>query len=410
MEDGMLRFGRWFLLFIALAISFGQPSTRTLARHATPTTGSDPTVAPIDLQALVPRPSDIGSAYVNGGGTFSSVERYAAINKMTIVEVRRSGYVAQYLAGLALADGDAASNDHQEIQTLLSQYATTDFARAASQNLPLDEGWHEIESTLAIGEETRVSRGTGSFDGGTYEGIEIDFRVDTVAVRLSINNYDPNPTGGDAADEAGLGRVATIVADRIAHASERTGHSLSLRAVRLGAEDAVYANLDDTYEAIDGEVMRSFGTTAANYARLKRIAKNVVDLYQMAQATGPDQTAGTYLAVLARFADEASADAYVANHLDSVLENPDYGDVQVVSDARTYGDRSIVLSYRLKERDGAVVNGVRIVARRGTEVARLSLEGPTAPSLGTLGALTLDQLGCFQATACPSAIRLPPAA
>jgi hypothetical protein len=266
-----------------------------------------------DLPSLVPHPADLGARWVDGGGAgLWTLEHFAASNHMTLAQAQARRFVGSYDHAVILIPNSGAQRQLQQLRTTLVVYQDADAAAADYIDRVAPDGWEWVDTNFSIGEDTRVRRGSGEDNGGSWRAIGFEFHVDNVVFRFELYEFGKHPANGLALTTKGLQPIADRVRKRVAaQLAKPDPTALQLRLLRLGGNGVLYPILFDDYTVLDGKVMRYYGDTDEAYAFNKQGYADTIDSYLLEQtATIGGQTVYVYPA-LTRYADAETASAQV---------------------------------------------------------------------------------------------------
>lgn len=156
----------------------------------------------------------------------------------------------------------------------------------------------------------------------------------------------------------------------------------------------------------DGRDVPEVGESASIYAARQTAFSDATDIYHVRQVLRTDTTSPVYRVLLTRFADEASAPAWLPG-IRAFASIQGIGDVAEVPDAPRFGEESLVLAFQLTTTGGTQADYL-ISARVGADVVMIILRAEGAPRLEMVAQLMTHQLACMAEGACSDPSPVPP--
>lgn len=389
-------------LLLALALLATVPG-RAVAQEATPVAATPAAAAaPLDLAAMVVRPSDVGRpGWVQASGQHRPSPSYGAL--------LASPPLRYYLAEVALPSPDPSPDYFgQEVRTDL--WAFADGAAAAAAFAPFfNRGFSADEAgvteTRPVGDRSALSRGTGNAPGPAgnrpYHGLALRFRVGPVLARVTIRTYPSAPPGVLPEDAPTIGALAATVEAHVeAGLVLGADPGLSPRVLRLVGPTATSVALSEFYERLRGDDLALYGEPGDD--RVLRLADyaGATDVYRLDQAVAATAPV-RIIAILYRLPDAATAAAWLAGLPGRLAALPAAtGAFTPLGGAPLLGDGTLAFTH---EGSAGARHGVRLYLRQGAVAAAVEAYGSRAPALGVVVALARAQLACLGADAgCPA--------
>jgi len=272
------------------------------------------------------------------------------------------------------ADEDGAASAFGTLTGLIGN----DLGAVAAEDAPSigDEAALINDTTNVLSYET--SRSTLIFRSGHYVGT-----VDVL---------------GPAHDEIPVATVEAVgqrFLDRISAAAASPAMPLSREALAL---DAPAAHFIERYDVLDGDVLRLWDESDADFAT-RAATYSASDAFRRDEAIPDGDKALNEVwrfAVYAyRFADPEQASAWLAGV-------PSRRGLTPIESARTFGDESLTFA-EAYEWQGVSRTGYRTYIRVGSTVVAVTIDGPDGGQLDTVESLAELQTECLTAGVCDSA-------
>src|SRR5262249_52033885 len=150
-------------------------------------------------------------------------------------------FVGSYDHAVILIPNSGAQRQLQQLRTTLVVYQDADAAVADYIDRVAPDGWEWVDTGFSIGEDTRVRRGSGQDDGGSWRAVGFEFHVENVVARFELYEFGTHPTNGLALTTKGLRPIAEKVRKRIAAQLDKPDRTaLQLRLLRLGGNGVLY--------------------------------------------------------------------------------------------------------------------------------------------------------------------------
>jgi hypothetical protein len=377
--------------------------------------------APLDLAALVLRPSDVGSpGWVHLGAFVQSLEAEAADvagyrgRGLAADEVagrlRTIGWQREYVAVLGLPSKADAGVQSRIVRSYITEYG--DAAAAASGFAYLEDESGVLSATdvpldRALGEEAEATRDRGISQGRPFRSLDVTLRIGNLVAGVTVVNYP-----AEEFVEPDLAEAETLAATLAGRLSSPPppGTTIGGAVLRIRMPGQSLPTYDDAYFRLDGaDVPLTDETPQAAAARIATYA-GAVDVYQLWQGIGIGTEAGAlYGVTLLRFPDAAAATAWVRDLATILGANPFYGDLTPVT-VSTLGDQTTALAYAPGGGGPGEPHALLLAVRSGADVARVHLvpQGDLAAiPTAALVALAQQQTDCLRALACAAPAAVP---
>jgi hypothetical protein len=267
----------------------------------------------------------------------------------------------------------------------------------------------EVTGSKSFGEQTNITLHTHTIPetGKEARQLQLGFRLDRVIAGVAIVDF----TGRTPL----IGQIETLasallpkVEAGLAGATPNLGHRL------LTMEIVSPAGTNDGYLRVAGETFPYFNDTPEMTADRAAVFGDATDIYLTQQRIplGTDSRADDtfYQTHLVRFADEASASAWLRDVPDLIEASVLYDQVETV-EAPDFGDETIAVTYRWRDQPtlGADVLAHRVFVRVGSLVASVRLEAAAGVPPAAVEELAAAQTECLIAGACEERAPVPSA-
>ena len=363
----------------------------------------------LDLAWLAPGPTGFD---VDGYGLINGTYRTAPSRGGSIrgepgaggsyTEAFRSAGPRQiYYQSLGLPSEDDPDVAARIVRVVLAEYGDIDVAKTAFAAIaPLFGEYEQIPTPPAVGDEALAFRNELTSDQGLpLEQLRILVRTDRFLTDLSLLD-----STGDAPAVSEFTPFAQRVVERLGNAATAEGPGLGLQLVRLAGEDV--ATVMDFYTRRDGNQVpvadQSPSARQSDDDFFRQIG--VTDRYFYVaedQVTDDDPTYVGLIVDLRHFTDEETAATYLTTAAERWIASlsADYHNAEVVDDAETMGDGSVIVAFEQDTRTGKAT-GYRTWVQAGDRVAAIELDGVPAISLQTAQQWAQAQLACLEDGAC----------
>jgi hypothetical protein len=400
---------------------------QTPAPETTPTAGI-PATPPVtgqqmlDLAAITLTPADLDDLGLEGFGMSYGQTAFleelivasAEFRNLPEAEVRAAyeanGLIRRYDLSLhqPLDPADPAGDAGRLVVSYVMEFADAAGAAAAwafSEDESFAPASTDEPLTTPLGEQSEATRESGTdADGLPFAQIDLTFQSGNLHAGLVIIDW----TGAEP-DLAQAEALAARLMERIESVRAGNAPGLSSMAVRLTGENvAPYA---DDYILLDGQIVRAYGQSQQD-AILQTYVSAVdreTDSFRMQQqltaGTDAPEDDGWLFVNLTRFADEATAQAWLAGTQQRLTTNPDFANFQIAP-GPTLADESI--TYTVSGADGQYqYRGATM--RAGTIVVTIDVAAPTAPDPAAVDAILAHQAACLTQGGCDGPLAVPPA-
>lgn len=406
-------------LVVALLLLSG--TTPADAQNATSPAEASPAGASqplLDAAAMLLTPADAGPGY-----TFETSGQ-VSLGQVGLDEAQLRG---QDPVPLWAALADAGWKDRQEstlgmldpanpdvlLATATSSVDSYATAQGAAKGFALltDVGAivsaHVVQGTKTFGDATQLTHlqlQTDDTPPRPQLELVLDFRIDTLAARVTIANFTQESSVTTIEALAG-----TFLA-RITHVEAKGGPGLSTQVPRL----AVASSNSDVYTRLGGVDARFTGETDADFAARTQQYADATDVYDLTQTVtgGPgDSRTATYAARIFRFSSAKSAAAFLAAVPKRLRQDASFASVKKITPAPPgLGAGALVVTDTNTQ--APATNDARIYVRVGRDVALIlvSLPAPAQPSpAGLAQALATSERFCLEHASAPCPLTTIPA-
>ncbi|MFM9106674.1 MAG: hypothetical protein ACKOWF_08245, partial [Chloroflexota bacterium] len=373
-----------------------------------------------DSARMVPFPADFYGVYPGLGlldGRYYTADeeasRTAAATGDTSPEavararagLRDAGWVQRYESRFAVPYPDDSTRFAVQATSSVIEYE--DEARAIAAFGATLTG-ADLRPDIAVGMQSELTRVEGvTPDTGTgYVALRNVFqygRFVCVTVLADLSGGEP--------DQDAILSAALATANRVAEVDAGVVAGSAPKALRLALTNGTSATIDESYQAIDGQLVPLYdepqGSLAARQAAFSGTYEDFVGGVSGRTEAGGGQDFA-FGSTISSFPSAGDADLWLSNLPGLVASDklPGYSAFDPVSAAGPFGEASAVYSVTRTVGE-AQLEGFRVYTRVGADVAIVEFASSAAPAIDDLLPLIDAQVACLPAGACAGPADLP---
>ncbi len=385
-----------------------------------------PPARPFDMASVTLTPSDLEDLGLPGYGLANqSSLRTAETDALTqadgdsvaaaerLAAYRDTGFRARYVGSLltprvplvfrrsGLIDADT------RVTTSVTEFTTPEGAAAAftyNEDERDDVPGEDIPGTRAFGNRSEVTRssGTEQLSGEPFQRLELSFLTGPIIGEVTLVDYRNVEPDLETAE-----RMAEVLLEKLERSRAGGVQGIGLRTLRLFPSDQWIeaGRLRDFYVRKDGQSEPTFAEivsaleagietpTIEPEPRPGTVLPIDTYLYWTPIGDGDPLDLPLYVAWLDHYASPEQASAALKSITDDL--GPGYFDVEEFLSAETIGEESREWVYEYDDPASGTVRGVLVVARIGSDLVRLQVDGPNGVRGAGVRSLAQAQADCL---------------